>query len=168
MWRWVSIVDEEQSRFTWWFPCEPEWVFKIKRILLSSTDPRKLTLFIFYTGVMDWEIRRNLGALFFSFMISCLRHIFLTRIPSSWRWISRKWERFFFGKRLSKKTSLIFYIAITVWELQVAFWRLLFLLKSRRLVKTCHILFIIVSILGKGLEFKVVSWKRPLVLYISL
>jgi hypothetical protein len=34
---------------------------------LSSTDPRTLTLFIFHTGVTDWEIRRNLGAIFFSY-----------------------------------------------------------------------------------------------------
>jgi hypothetical protein len=30
-------------------------------------EPRTLNLFIFHTGVMDWEIRRNIGAIFFSY-----------------------------------------------------------------------------------------------------
>jgi hypothetical protein len=32
----------------------------------------------------------------------------------------------------------------------------------------CHVLFVTVSILGKGLEFEIVRWKGPLVIYISL
>jgi hypothetical protein len=31
----------------------------------------------------------------------------------------------------------------------------------------CHSLFVIVSILGNGLEFELVSYKGPIVLYIS-
>jgi hypothetical protein len=40
-------------------------------------------------------------------------------------------------------------------------------MKSRKSVKTCHLLFVMVSILGKGLEFKMVSYKGPIVIYIS-
>jgi len=63
------------------FPGEPRWIFKIKRRLLSIMDPRTLTSFIFYTGVIDWEIRRNLWALFFQFSWfpvwdMFLRHVF--------------------------------------------------------------------------------------------
>ena len=31
----------------------------------------------------------------------------------------------------------------------------------------CHFMFVTVSILGKGLEFEMVRWKGPVVLYIS-
>jgi len=54
----------QQLRLTGLFSDEPEWVFKIQRTLLSSTDPRTLTSFIFHTGVTDWDIRWNLGAIF--------------------------------------------------------------------------------------------------------
>ena len=93
---------------------------------------------------------------------------FVTRISARWRWISRNWERFLFITSLYTKTVLIFYTFVTVWELQVAFWSLFFLLKNERPVKTCHVLFVTISILGKGLEFEIVSWKWTLVLYISL
>jgi hypothetical protein len=40
------------------------------------------------------------------------------------------------------------------------------LLESRKSVKMCHFLFVVVSILGKGLELEWVSFKGPIGLYI--
>jgi hypothetical protein len=31
----------------------------------------------------------------------------------------------------------------------------------------CHSMFVTISILGKGLEFKLLRWRGPIVLYIS-
>jgi hypothetical protein len=51
------------------------------------------------------------------------------------------------------------------WRLEADFSEFC-LLKSRKLVKTCHFLFVVVSILGKGLDLEWVIWKGPIWIYI--
>jgi hypothetical protein len=51
------------------------------------------------------------------------------------------------------------------WHFEAYFSEFRFL-KCKKSVKTCHSLFVIVSILGKGLEFELVRWKGPILIYI--
>lgn len=107
--------------------------FQNTKEVIVKHGPKNINLFHFSHrchGLGD--SKESLSLIFSVFMISWLRHVFATRIPASWRWISRNRERFFFKTSLSTKTVLIFYTAVVVWELQVAFWSLVFIILPPR------------------------------------